>query len=97
MKRFSDFATERSLDGAKKKLEDILDQEIEILAVTFKGSKFERNNGSNECMTLQVEIDSERCVIFTGSTVLIDQARKYQNQLPFVTTIKKIDRYYTFT
>ena len=97
MKRFSDFASEKSLDGAKRKLDDILDQEIKVLAVAFKNSKFERKSGTNECLTVQVEIGSERCIVFTGSTVLIDQARKYQDQLPFVTTIKKIDRYYTFT
>jgi hypothetical protein len=36
-------------------------------------------------------------IIFTGSIVLIDQLEKYKENLPFYTTVKKIDKYYTFT
>jgi hypothetical protein len=36
-------------------------------------------------------------VVFTGSDVLIGQVEKYADQIPFLTTIKKINRYYTMT
>ena len=97
MKRFGDFAQESVMDGDKKRLDDILNQEVKLLQVLFKGSKFERKNSGNECMTMQIEIDGRRCIVFTGSSVLIDQARKYQAELPFMVTVKKIDRYYTFS
>lgn len=97
MKRFGDFAQENVMDGDKKRLDDLLNQEVKLLQVQFKGSKFERKNSGNECMTMQIEMDSRRYIVFTGSSVLIDQARKYQSELPFMVTIKKIDRYYTFS
>jgi len=47
---------------------------------------------------VQFEIDGgEKRVFFTGSDILIEQMEKYGSEIPFLTTIKKIDRYYTFT
>lgn len=97
MKRFGDFAQENVMDGDKKRLDDILNHEVKLLQVQFKGSKFDRKDSGNECMTMQIEIDGRHCIVFTGSGVLIDQARKYQAELPFIVTVKKIDRYYTFS
>ena len=42
-------------------------------------------------------MDNIDYIVFTGSGVLIDQIEKYKDNLPFYVTIKKIDRYYTFT
>jgi hypothetical protein len=93
-KRFSDFAKEHQpLDGAKLKIEDILNKEILLLDFRVKPSKYEKNG----CLTLQFMIGEETHVVFTGSTVLTDQIMGYKSELPFYTTIKKIDRYYTFT
>lgn len=36
-------------------------------------------------------------VTFTGSQVLIKQIKKYADQIPFVTTIKQVGMYYSFT
>lgn len=96
-KRFSDFAKEhRPLDGTKKTIEAILDKEIKVLAIRVKPSKYNAK-GCGSCLTIQFILNGERCVAFTGSNVLTEQATQYQSELPFVTVIRKIDRYYTFT
>ena len=43
------------------------------------------------------ELDSQKYILFTGSAILIEQAEKYQAEMPFTATIKKIDRYYTLS
>ena len=94
-KRFSEFAREHiPLDGRKIKIEDILDKEILVLAIRVKPSKFGKTAA---CLTIQLELAGERYVCFTGSAVLGEQAQAYQAELPFVATVKKIDKYYTFT
>jgi hypothetical protein len=96
-KRFSDFAIEHiPLDGDKIKIDAILNKEIEVLAVRIKPSKY-GNKGTEACLTIQFMMDGKRYVAFTGSGVLTDQAKQYQAEVPFLTTIKKIDKYYTFT
>jgi len=92
-KRFSDFANESVLDGDKLKLDDILNQELEILAYSLKSSKFK----DKEYLTIQVVFNSKKYVIFTGSEVLIDQLKKYKSELPFLATIRKINKYYSLT
>lgn len=39
----------------------------------------------------------EKRIFFTGSGVIQDLLVKYNDNLPFKTVIKKIDRYFTFT
>lgn len=95
-KRFTDFCKEiLPLDGTKIGIEDVLDQEIKIIAYRIKRSKY--GEGTGEYLTLQIEIEEDHRVLFTGSSVLIDQFKKYGNEIPFLTTIRKIDRYYTLT
>jgi len=98
-KRFSDFATgETPLDGAKIKIADVLNKEVEILAVRVRPSKFTGNGKvGDSCLTLQIVMSGERYVVFTGSGVLADQATQYREELPYLTVIKKVDKYYTFT
>ncbi|MDZ7831619.1 MAG: hypothetical protein U5L07_07690 [Desulfobacterales bacterium] len=98
-KRFSEFADEpKILDGAKARIDDILNQEIEFIGSKIAESKFSKNK-SGKCLTLQF-IDpktGERRVVFTGSDVLINQLEKYHEKLPFLATIKRVDRYYLLT
>jgi hypothetical protein len=96
MKRFSDFADENILDGDKKAIEDILNKEIIILNYRIRESRYS-DNRDGKYLTLQVEIDGKRYVIFTGSDVLVEQLKRYSNQLPFVSTIRKIKKYFTLT
>ena len=46
---------------------------------------------------LQMMVDNEKRVLFTGSDVLIDQMKKYGDNVPFLAIIIKIDRYYTLS
>ncbi len=95
MKRFKDFAKEENLDGDKAKLDFILGKEIIVTDYQLTNSKFANNN--RMCLKLQFELEGERYIVFTGSMVLARQAEKYKDEMPFATTIKKIDQYYTMT
>lgn len=97
-KRFSDFADKAKLplEGCKVRLENILNQEILLTGFKLTTSKYMRGNGSPQCLTLQFELDGKKWVVFTGSTVLIEQITRYQIHVPFLAMIKQIDRYYSF-
>lgn len=96
-KRFSDFAEgDGPLEGDKVKIDSILNQEILITGYKIRNSKY-RKEGTEQYLTIQFQIDEHERILFTGSNVLIDQLEKYKDNLPFYTTIKKVDRYYTFT
>lgn len=96
-RRFSDFAVERvPLDGEKIKLDSIINQEIMVIGYAINRSKYDKNS-SGKVLTLQFEHAGRRLVVFTGSDVLIEQMQKYGDEVPFATTIKKIDRFYTLT
>lgn len=93
MKKFSDFSKEEIFDGDKISLNDVINKEIEILGYKISESKFK----DREYMTLHISLDGEKNVIFTGSGVLMDQLNKYKEELPFVTTIRKINKYCSLT
>jgi len=93
MKKFGDFAKETILDGTKIRIDDVINKEITILNHSIKTSKLKDGN----YLTLQIEKDDKKYVIFTGSLVLIDQIKKYKDEIPFLTTIRKINKYYSLT
>ncbi|WP_298434567.1 hypothetical protein [Geobacter sp.] len=96
-KRFAEFVADRiPLDGEKVKLDAIVNREITVIGYAIKRSRYDKNN-SGKFLTLQFELDGTRRVLFTGSDVLIEQMEKYGDRIPFLATIKKIDRYYTLT
>jgi hypothetical protein len=96
-KRFKEFAREpMPLEGTKVKLDDIVNREILVLDYRVKSSHYKKAN-CEFCLTLQFKLDDKTSVMFTGSNVLRDQMERYKIEMPFITTIKKIDRYYTFT
>jgi hypothetical protein len=97
MRRFSDFAIEQQpLDGEKSKIVDILDKEILVVGHALKKSKYGKND-SGFCLTIQYELDEKRFICFTGSDVLIEQFKKYAEHIPFLTTVKRIDKYFTLS
>lgn len=94
MHKFSDFAEEpEALEGAKKRIDDVLNTEIQVLNFRFGESKVK----DGEYLTIQFLVEEEKYICFTGSKVLSKQAHKYKDKLPFLTVIKKINSYYTFT
>jgi len=95
--RFSDFAEEQSrLEGGKVKLKDILNKEITVTGYKIKKSNYTKTSG-DQYLTLQFEINGDKRIFFTGSGVLIEQIEKYADKIPFVATVKQIDKYYTFS
>jgi len=92
--RFSDFVVEDVFDGDKKRIDDVINQEILIIKFKIKDST--KREGTLYA-TIQFRSQGEEFVLFTGSNVIIDQLKRYEEHLPYFTTIKKIDRYYTFT
>jgi len=84
------------MDGDKLKIDDVLNKEIEIIGYRITGSQYKKGN-SDKCLTLQFITDSKHHVLFTGSSVLIDQIEKYKDEIPFITTVIKIDKFYTFS
>lgn len=94
-KKFSEFCQEiQPLDGDKVKIESIINQEILITGYRITKSK---QSEDGKCLMLQFEIDENKNIIFTGSNVLINQIEKYNSEIPFLTTIRKINRYYIFS
>ena len=93
MKRFSDFATnDAAMTGDKIKIDNILGKEIIVKKYKIGNSRF--NDG--KLLTLQFELDRKEYIIFTGSSVLIEQSEKYKNKMPFIAKIEKINKFYSF-
>lgn len=93
-KRFSDFCEEhKPLDGDKLKIAEVIDREIEIIGFKISPSKYHERN----VLTLQFNLNNDKYIIFTGSVVIMSQVEKYKNELPFMATIRKINKYYTLS
>ena len=92
---FSDFADEEQpLEGEKKKVEGVLN--IEILVIGFRIGK-SKHYKNKDYLTLQFENGGKKHILFTSSEVLIKQIQKYKGRMPFFTTIKKVNDYYTLS
>jgi len=82
--KFSDFADEEtSLEGEKKKIEEILNTEILIIGFRIGKSKYK----DRDYLTLQFENGGDKYIVFSGSGVLMKQVQKYDDKMPFYTTI----------
>lgn len=99
MKKFSDFSEEDSvMDGDKVKLPTLFDKEICILQFKIRKSQFKDKREYYAIIQFtESDENGEHKVCFTSSAVLMEQLEKYQNELPFQTTIKKVDKYYTLS
>lgn len=96
MEKFADFADEQPLDGDKIKIDEIINKEITVTGYNINSSKYKTNN-STKCLKLQININNKHYVLFTGSSVLLDQIEKYKSHIPFIATITKIDKFYSFS
>ena len=94
-KRFGDFAKEhRPLDGEKLSITDVFNKEITVLGYKLSGSKFHK---TLPCLQLQFTMEGSRHVLFTSSTVIAEQVEAYKDEIPFLTTIRRVGKFYTFT
>ena len=82
------------MTGDKIKISDILGKEIEVIGYKICDSK---QKLGTKMLTLQFKLDGEERVLFTGSSVLIEQIEEYGHEIPFLTVIQKVNRFYTFT
>ena len=98
MERFSDFADIKPLlEGDKVKIDNILNKEIIITGYRIDKSKF-GDNGDKYCRIQFKETEKDNFhVVFTGSLVLIDQLVHADGHFPFLTIIKKQNKYYTLS
>lgn len=96
MQKFSDFAKDQhQVEGDKISIEEVINKEIVVTSFRVQKSKY--NVGDGTLLTLQLEVDGEKRIVFTGSTVLKSQVQTYKDKLPFIATIKKINKYLSFT
>lgn len=93
--KFSVFArAQMPMPGNKKHIDEILNREI--MVTDFRMRKSTKRDGT-ECLQIQFMLDQELCVLFTGSSVLASQIQSAQSNMPFLTTVVKIDKYYSFS
>ena len=98
MNNFADFDIKpqlKAFSGDKIPVKKLFNIPITILDYKIEPSK---QKPGTECLTLQIEKSGEKRIVFTGSTVLMDQIKRVpQERFPFVTTIKGDNDYYEFT
>lgn len=97
MKTFSDFniqIAQNTFTGDKIKISKILNVPIVVHAHKLEKSK----HFTNDCLHLQIEVNKEKRVCFSGSTKLIEQIQQVPSQgYPFATTIISDNEMYIFT
>jgi hypothetical protein len=99
MKQFSEFGINagNNFTGDKLKIDKIINREVTILKHKIEDSKYPKNK-SGKCLTLQIEINDTKSVVFTGSDVLINQIQQVpENEFPFSTTIIKSNDHFEFS
>lgn len=80
--------------GDKIKITKVLNREIVVHNFKIQNSKF--NDGS--CLCLQIEINTSKHVIFTGSSKLAESIKQVPLEgFPFTTTIIQENEMYQFT
>lgn len=89
MNQFKDFGIKtqtKGLAGEKIKINKILNRQINVKDFKIECSKFEKGNG--KCLHIQIELEGEDRIIFTGSGALIEQIEMVpKDKFPFQTTI----------
>ena len=98
MFKFKDFnitPKENKFIGKKMDVDDVLNIEVAVLGFEIKDST--KKEGT-KYLTLQIEINENKRVVFTGSKNLMDLISQVpENGFPFKTTIKKNDKRLEFT
>jgi len=98
MNCFKDFGIKpevKNFTGEKIPVKRIFN--IPILVHDYKIEKSKQKENS-KCLTLQIEKQGEKRVVFTGSTVLMQQIESVpKDKFPFETTIINDNEYFEFT
>lgn len=100
MNQFKDLGitpTQKGFQGDKIKIDRILNKQIIVHEFKIENSKFEAK-GNGKCLYMQIEVDSQKRIVFTGSTVLMDVIERIpKDKFPFQTTIIKEDERLIFS
>jgi hypothetical protein len=98
--KFSNFADATPiLDGKKAGLEEVFGKEIIVLNYRVQKTKY-ADAKNPDCLTVQFEFANtpgEHRVFFSGSGVLRDQLKQYQDKLPFMSVVRRVGKYFSFT
>lgn len=98
MNNFKDFNIKPKINafvGEKIQVQKLFNLPITVLAFKIEPSKQKKDT---HLLTLQIEKGGEKRIVFTGSTVMIDQIKRVpENNFPFVTTIRGDNEYYEST
>ena len=100
LKRISEVSSHATLEGKPITIEDILDEEVAILAFQSRQSQFE---GRDTYLAIQLEHGGEKKVLSTGAGAIIDAFEGItQEQLPLIGKFTKQRgksgrRYYTIS
>ena len=99
MNSFKDLGIETQsacLVGEKIKIAKILNRNIIITNFRIEASKFPKNK-SMKCLHLEIEVDNERKIVFTGSDVLISTIEKVRKEdLPIFCQIVQEGEHFEF-
>lgn len=98
MNKFSDLGIKPELStftGDKIKVDKLLNAEVSILAFKIDDSKVKTGT---KVLTLQLEKQGTKYVMFSGSTILMQMISKVPvDKFPFTTTIIKESEHLEFT
>jgi hypothetical protein len=101
MNSFSQFNIKiaaKNFEGDKIKMSKILNRQIVVHAFKIEDSKVFKDRGTGKCLHLQISVNNEKHIVFTGATGLLDAIEKIPNDgFPFSTTIKQDAERYLFT
>lgn len=99
MNQFKDFGIKpqsKAFEGDKIKIDRVLNKNISVHDFKIEQSKFEK--GTGKCLFMQIEVDGQKRVLFTGSASLMDMIQQVdKSQFPFETTIIKENERFQFT
>lgn len=99
MKNFKDLGIKThsdTLTGDKIKISKVLNRDIIITNFKIEQSKYPKNK-SGKCLHLQIEMDKEMKVIFTGSDVLINTIEQVNKEdLPIACQIVQEGEHFEF-
>lgn len=100
MNKFSSFSInpcEGKFMGDKIKIKKVFDKDIIVLDFLIENSKY-TDKGEEKCLKLQIEMNGQKHVLWTGSRVLMEMIQQVDRRsLPFQTVIKEEGETYQFT
>lgn len=100
MNQFKDLGIKsdvKTFTGDKTSIKNLLNREITVVDYKIEASKFlEKGDGTR--LTLQLLLNGESRVLFSGSSVLKDLIKKVpRDKLPFTTKIIEVGRHFEFS